>query len=386
LIFYDCETPPISPAVPIPPIVCGAFAIDGGEIGLKHGQLEPNLRPYIEAMLRSQHIFAGHYIAFDMCAIIYQWPEFTQLVFEAYQTDRVTCTEVRQKLLDIADPTCEKRDSGVFYRKGGKLVRAKYSLEHCIMRHFGLTISGKGSTQLSYGELLDVPIGLWSEEARQYPKDDVSATRHLWYFQEQSKHLLKDQYRQSRKSFWLALMSAYGKRTNKQKVDDLERSKRAEVQSLQVGMLQNGLLRYKGPKKDPYRHLVKDEERVRELVEQCWDGEPPRTNPTKRYPQGRIKCDADTLKQIHDCPELNQYKRYKAAADFLSRDIPALRLGCEGNRVHTRFDSLKATGRTSSKNPNIQNFRRKGGVRECYEPSEWIWNPNTIQMDISKND
>jgi hypothetical protein len=277
--------------------------------------------------------------------------------------------------LDIADPTCIKKKSETLYRKRGKLVRAKYSLEHCMLRHFDRKIAGKGGVQLGYGSLIKVPFELWSAEAQQYPADDVRHLRDLFEFQERDSHLLKDQYRQARKSFWLTLMSCEGLKTNKQRVETLESNKTKEKDELFDQMLSDGLLKYKGPQKDPYRDIVKNEDRVRQLVDHYWSGEPPRTDPTKRYPGGRIKCDADTLKQIeHLSPELKRYKHYKDAEGFLSRDIPALKRGCGGNRIHTRFDSLRATGRTSSSKPNVQNPRREGGVRECFEPREWIWN------------
>ena len=379
MIFYDSETARRTDAVPIPPIACGSFAV-GDQAFVKHVD---ELLPFVERMLTSGPVIAGHYIAFDMCAIMTQWPHLTGAVFEAYEQDRVTCTEVRQKLLDIADPCCEKKDSGVWYRKRGKLTRVKYSLAFCMDRFFGRVIEGKGTTQLEYGDLINVPFELWSHKAQTYPVDDVIAPRDLYWHQEQDRHLLDDQYRQARKSFWLALMSAHGLATNPRKVDELESAKLAERNELTAQLLVDGLIRYEGPKCDPYRKIVKSPSRVRELVGRHWtDGEVPRTTVEdkseayrQKYPDGRVKTDADTLKQIVDCPELERYKRYVDATGFLSRDIPALKLGCNGNRIHTRFDSLKATGRTSSSKPNVQNPRRKGGVRECYEPSETIWRP-----------
>ncbi len=46
---------------------------------------------------------------------------------------------------------------------------------------------------------------------------------------------------------------------------------------------------------------------------------------------------------------------------MISKNLPLLRQG----QVHTRF-GMTANGRSSSKNPNIQNINRKGGVRPCF--------------------
>jgi len=45
----------------------------------------------------------------------------------------------------------------------------------------------------------------------------------------------------------------------------------------------------------------------------------------------------------------------------------------ETDRVHPRFDWLMRTGRTSCRNPNLQNLPRKPGVRECFVPSKGKW-------------
>src|SRR5690606_32482748 len=36
--------------------------------------------------------------------------------------------------------------------------------------------------------------------------------------------------------------------------------------------------------------------------------------------------------------------------------------------IHSYFEVLRETGRTSSSNPNLQNLPRVDGVRECYVP------------------
>lgn len=56
------------------------------------------------------------------------------------------------------------------------------------------------------------------------------------------------------------------------------------------------------------------------------------------------------------------FKDTKITLDFLGRL-------CTGN-VHTTFNSLLNTGRTSSRNPNVQNLPRAGGIRTCFVPRD----------------
>lgn len=91
--------------------------------------------------------------------------------------------------------------------------------------------------------------------------------------------------------------------------------------------------------------------------------------PPKGKGHGLLECvslDADACSGSGD-PILEVYSSYTSLAKTVSNDLPMLRAGVR-MPVHTRFDELIKTGRTSSSKPNVQNVRRLPGIRECFAP------------------
>jgi len=94
-----------------------------------------------------------------------------------------------------------------------------------------------------------------------------------------------------------------------------------------------------------------------------------------KTPDGRIylnlnciSLDSDACEQSDD-PILQLYSEYQSLAKTLANDIPMLRAGAV-LPVHSRFETLLETGRTSSSKPNVQNVRRLPGIRECFVPRD----------------
>jgi hypothetical protein len=81
-----------------------------------------------------------------------------------------------------------------------------------------------------------------------------------------------------------------------------------------------------------------------------------------------VSLDADACSGSGD-PMLDMYSSYSSLAKTLANDIPMLRGGVF-LPVHTRFEELMQTGRTSSSKPNVQNVRRLPGIRECFKPRD----------------
>lgn len=81
-----------------------------------------------------------------------------------------------------------------------------------------------------------------------------------------------------------------------------------------------------------------------------------------------ISLNSDACDSSGD-PMLELYSDYTSLAKTLSNDIPMLRSGIQFP-IHTFFDELRETGRTSSRKPNIQNVRRLPGIRECFIPRQ----------------
>src|SRR5690606_40747570 len=64
-----------------------------------------------------------------------------------------------------------------------KYIKIYYSLDACYHRVTKKRLK-KGTVQLRYGELRDVPMEYWSDEALEYPIDDVRATDAVFEWQE----------------------------------------------------------------------------------------------------------------------------------------------------------------------------------------------------------
>jgi hypothetical protein len=87
---------------------------------------------------------------------------------------------------------------------------------------------------------------------------------------------------------------------------------------------------------------------------------------------GNIKIDGDTLEALALATQddrLTDYSDLSTLRKTVSTDIPILLSGCRFP-IHTHFEELLDTGRTSSSNPNVQNIRRKFGIRECFVPRD----------------
>lgn len=79
---------------------------------------------------------------------------------------------------------------------------------------------------------------------------------------------------------------------------------------------------------------------------------------------GKVATDQKTLEGLKDkspfVAALMGYKKAKKLMDYVNF--------LKEDRVHSRFDLLKNTGRTSSFKPNVQNIPRGAGLRECFIP------------------
>ncbi len=82
---------------------------------------------------------------------------------------------------------------------------------------------------------------------------------------------------------------------------------------------------------------------------------------------GAIKTSADVIYRCKE-PSLTKLIDYASATKLLNTFVKVARQGCDGYPIHTRFDSLKETGRVGSSNPNLQNLPSKHGIRELFVP------------------
>jgi len=348
-LAFDTETALIAPGLKAPPLVCVSIS-DGTTHDLLHVS---EARPYVEEMLTDPNLLLiSHNTAFDMTVIAAEWPDLIPAIYAAYEADRVTCTMLREQLQHIA--------IGCFraYRKvGGKTIKLAYYLDHCVARRFGVTLE-KDKWRLTYGQLRDTPLAHWPEGAKAYALSDAEWHWKLWQDQEEDSELLRTEYEESRAAWWVALMTAWGLRTDSQRVDAYETQLQAEYDEVEAKLQKASLVRPDGT-----RDIASAKAYVISVCERKGQ-EVPQTD------KGNVKLDKDTLTELGD-PLLADYVAISGLKKKLGTDIPLLRRGTD-TPFQPRFRSLIATGRTScgSKDDvgNVQNLPRKKGVRECFVP------------------
>jgi hypothetical protein len=328
-------------------------------------------------------VLVGHNLAFDACVMIQEDPSLFEPVFDAYLDDRMVCTQRRQQLMDIAEGVFRGR---LVYDSEGtpKFIPYRYALDALAMRHFKWKIP-KDEWRLTYGEVRGVPIETWAEGRREYPKTDAKSTLAVCLFQEwlttdpeAIEHLdsgdwLRDQYRQARRFFALALEEAWGLRTNPAKVEAFAIAAAGRVEEIKGELIEIGLVRVNGSR---------DTKAAARLMVQVCEEKQIAVLPTKGAEE-KIKAgevvedgtgvalDRDACKRADDW-RLSLYADFVSAKKVLGTDVKILREGAV-QPIHTRFDIAETTRNTSS-GPNLQNLATLGGVRECFEARPgWVF-------------
>lgn len=408
VVAFDLETSLIRPGRIAPPISCLAYQERGDASPHLHADLD-QIRTLVKAWLEEDAVLVGHNVPFDLACIGAEWPDLVPLIFQAYEKDRVTDTRTRQKLLDIAGGCYRGR-----FGSEGKWVKYDYSLLALAKRLAGIPIKKEGF-RMFYGPLRGVPLARWEAEAEglqargsawlsggydatfdelaaafgdvekfraevkgmisaspsevvTYPIDDARTT--LAVFEAQEVHAdpwLADQYRQSRRAWWLHLTSAWGLRTDRGGVAELQLATERAVRELEAMLQAEGLV-----KKDGSRDTKQAKVKMLSVCGWGWDEglgkyEPSREGylPLRLTDSGEPSLDADACKATDD-EALKAYAELTSLKTVLNKDVPALTRGAVWP-VHTNFD-MAETGRTTSSNPNVQNWRRLPGIRECFVP------------------
>lgn len=343
-ISFDTETALIAPGLLAPPLVCVTIS-DGTDNHLLHVS---ECKPDVEAMLTDPNlVLSGHNVAYDMGVLASEWPDLLPAIFQAYEDDRVTDTKLRETLQHIA--------IGCFrgYRKvNGQTIKLLYSLEHCVARRLAISLD-KHTWRLRYGELRDVPLCWWPQGAKDYALTDAEVTFKLWEDQEEDPELLRTQYEEARAAWWLHLMSAWGLRTDPERVEKHAAQLQEDYEVVEAKLIDVGLVRSNG---------VRDTKAAKAYVISVCEAKGLEIAVTDK---GNVKLDNDTLEQIGD-PLLDDYAEISGLKKKISTDVALLRRGTV-LPIQPRFDPIKETGRTGS-SPNVQNLPRKPGVRECFIP------------------
>lgn len=352
VIAFDTETQAFSPGDMAPRLACVSVCELRGSPYL----LEPKdaSQWFLDEVSRGS-LFVGHSLSYDTAVLIANFPELTEAVFHCYETNRFLCTLTWEKLADLAD--------GCFRFKtlpNGKRIKKGYSLAEVYHQYTrGHMNKGEDTWRLRYGELIGTPIDCWPEDARSYALDDAKATRAVYMAQQRRKPILRDVYRQTRHDFWLRLCSNHGFMTSPEGVSKLRDQTVELLTQLRVRLTEAKLLKPNG---------VKDTKRAKALMVEVCEEE---GIALKLTDKGGISLDAEACSDSGN-ELLKDYASLTSLTTVLNKDVKFLSDGVDAP-VHTRFN-IVATGRTSSRKPNIQNIRTLPGIRECFIPRPgWVF-------------
>lgn len=416
----DSETFLITPTCLAPPLVCVSHAAPGEQPGIfTHDLALPILRDWFE-----NQTLVLHNVAFDLAVFAAEFPVLTSPIWRSLAEGRVHDTMLREKLRDIALGEFRWR-----HLPDGSSERVNYALGDVAKRRLGhFMAKGEDTWRMRYRELHGVPLVQWPGDAIGYSVRDSTETWGVFEKQEIERQRIIEQTRgralpivtfgpvdwsggldilaneawQVRHAWWMHLMACWGMPLDPKRVNALEDAVLEERGLLEQILIGEGLLRVErymrdDPKKNrlagDLKKITRDTKAAKALMEEvCTDLEIP-VRMTKGGADGanpQVCLNAEACEDTGD-EILQAYADYTALTNVLGKDIRAMRGGGpvtvdqEGQilclpRIHARFDSLIASGRSAcggamiegtGKNVrgfNLQNLRVDGETRHCFVP------------------
>lgn len=399
-IGVDEETDLIPAGDLAPPLVVMSHAYRD-----EAGEFKANLRLQQDApawfhwaLTQPDLLLIIHNGPFDSGVACAEDPTLIPLFFDAIDQGRLCNTITLQKLIDVAFGMRK------FRRYRNKVVKTSYGLGDLMEMYYDEHVEKKDTWRLSYALLRGFPIEQWPSNARLYAAYDAVLHVRVWEGQQQ---LIRDafggdlpnQVEQQRAAWVLHLMSMWGIRAERKYVDKFvdhcknEIAKmhaalyhclrcgkpqtdhmRTGVEICSCGKFENtGVFKWNRQKRKPSRSMQAIRDRVVAAFGRM-QTQVPMTDPSKKFPNGQVGTDKDTL-LLTDDPHLHVLAESMTFDKHLGQWGPVLEAATQ-RPVCCRYDELVETGRTASsgsegqEGTNIQNPPRKGDVRPAIIPRE----------------
>lgn len=353
MISFDFETMLIRQGLPAPPPVCLSLCREGC-----HPEIVPSSNAWsymseaLEYLLDSCQLLVGFNTAFDLGVWLQWFPQHTLRIFEALEEGRVHCLQIAERLLEISTGAPPKYDN----------------LASIASRYGVAKLNKAESPRTRYGPLLGEELSCYPQEHIDYSLKDAEVTV-LTYLRQRSrsKKYVTDAAiaAETRAAAWLHLSSCAGIRSNVSNIETLYRNARSAVARLSSNAISHGFIRANGSK---------DTKAIKKAVLEAYAGKPPLTKTglelSKEGKPWELKHVATNKTALVDSadPLLEEFAEFGEWSAVLNKDVKMLLGGVE-KPISTRYGLANAL-RTTSSNPNIQNFRRVPGVRECIVPRE----------------
>lgn len=405
LVGVDSETALIQSGDLAPDIVCVSHAhrSPSGDLVTELLLPEDGLAYYRRVLTDKRHVLVIHNAPFDLSVACNEDPTLVPLVFDAFTEGRVVCTITLQKLIDVALGQRKFRRSTDGYQIK-TVVKSSYGLADLVALYYGEHVEKEDTWRLSYGLLRGFPLSAWPESAAEYARKD--AGYHLRVYEAQMRFIaskwgvLPDQDPQQRAAWALYLIGQWGFRAEKEATERFIAHCDAEI-----GKMRRALHAHEaegceivGCDHQESGIIKEDESRtmkeIRRRVEEDFRGRGlyvPMTDPSKKYPNGQVKTDEETLHKTND-PKLHLLADAMTFEKHRGQWGPVLE-NAVWRPVCCRYNVLVDNGRTScsgggkkkkkvaggsaddggTDGTNIQNPPRKGDVRPCIIPrKKWV--------------
>ena len=346
VVAFDTETHKFGPGRMAPPLVVVSW-YDGENNWLTvpdDGVVQ--MHDYLD---REDTILVGHNVPYDLAVMAARDGRLLPKFFKALDEGRILDSRIRESLRLIREGSFQ------FDPDLGK--KPLTSLADCTKRLLGIDVQGKhgeDAWRMRYHELDGVPLSDWPDAARDYALLDAKYTYEVFMASGEQVN----EREQTQAAFALHLMTCRGMRTDGPSVEKLKAKLEADVGQAEVTLKSCGIVRPAGSK---------DMARIREMILAC-TSEPLMTD------KGAVATSEKALREAAACAPDSEAGRNLLALADVSKDkklldsfVPVLEQGVQGV-IHPGYEVLVDTGRTSSRQPNIQQMPRKGGVRECFVP------------------
>ncbi len=378
LTICDIESSLIAPAyiLPHPAVASTYHPRDGARLWLTH-QL-PEMLDKLLTECEAGGTLGGHDIArFDLPVFCQHMPWFRPRIWDALEKDRVYCTLVAERIIEI-----------------NRGLRGGLALDVVALKH-GAPMKPKAESRevrLSYGQYIGARA-LPPAHAEYVLQDAVVPYQ---IAQRQLATNLVDQRDVGelvRQTFWLAHVSARGFRTDVNHVRKLDEMVTERIAMLEEIARDFGFIRTDSRGETSVRkaavqlavacdyagetYAIPEAEAnargkvTKKAIEGAWKArlaelanhpKVPRTDPSDSFPLGQVKTDRLTLEDAESI-ELQALAEWDQLKYIRNKDLKIFYAGV-GEPVHTRM-SITNTLRAISSNPQCHNFGKREGVREC---------------------
>lgn len=341
-------------------LVCLSYAL-GDKVGLldRHQAVT-----FAKAALTNPDVeIVGHNLPFDFATLVQDGLDI-DTVFAAYSAGRVFDTMLACQVDDIARGCFEGNRKGY------------YTLDGCAQRYCSIYLEKDDEIRLTFGPYRDNFVAM-PERHRAYAMADATAPLAL----RQAVQEQPDARRQMAHAWWLYLMSLTGMPTDEKAVKALADKNIAEAAVYLKQLMAKGWIRI--DKEGGLHRKVGDVQQYawsigvrsptdaaikREKTKARAEGRKYRTSDVKAANPKEVSLSWDVCEESKDS-NLLAYSKFLGCFDVINKDLEYLRQPI----VHPRF-GLAETGRTTCWNPNLQNLKVEGGIRECFRaPDGWVF-------------